>query len=384
MSIQSVKWKVPLADLSLDEEERLAVLRVLDSKWLTMGEVTAALEGAFARYVEAPHGIAVSSGTAALHIAAQLLGLGPGDEVLTPALTFVASVNAIVYTGARPVFVDVRSLEDWTIDPDDAQKKITPATRAIFVVHYGGYLCDMGAITTLARQHQLGVVEDAAHAPGARYDGKPAGTLGDVGCFSFFANKNLTSAEGGMVVTSSGEWAERARRLRSHGMTTVTWQRHAGHASSYDVLELGYNYRISDLHAAIGLAQLQKLDGNNARREALVARYVERLRRERRISLPFLSLRGKPAYHIFPILLGEDVDRQEFMQALKSRGIQTSVHYPPVHLFSWYRKQQIAAPGTLPLTEQIGRRMVTLPLYPTMGEEAVDAVAEAVHESLSR
>jgi dTDP-4-amino-4,6-dideoxygalactose transaminase len=380
----SIDWKVPLADLDLNDAERRAVLRVLESRWLTMGEATRALEGAFASYVGAPHAVAVSSGTAALHIAARLIGLGPGDEVLTPSLTFVASVNAVVYTGARPVFVDVRSLDDWTIDPDDARKKITPATRAIFPVHYGGYLCDMDALAALAREHGLAIVEDAAHAPGARLGGRAAGTFGDAGCFSFFTNKNLTSAEGGMVVVSQVDRAERARRLRSHGMTTVTWQRHAGHASSYDVLDLGYNYRITDLHAAIGLAQLEKLDGNNARRRKAVALYAEHLRDLPGLSLPFARPRGEPTHHIFPILLDEDVDRRVFMDGMRGRAIQTSIHYPPVHLFSWYRQHYGTGPGLLPVTEAIGRRMVTLPLYPSIGDDAVALVAGAVRDLLRR
>lgn len=379
----SIKWKVPLADLDLGEEERRAVLDVLDSRWLTMGEATSALEAAFAAALDVPHAVAVSSGTAALHIAARLIGLEPGDEVLTPSLTFVAGVNAIVYTGARPVFVDVRSLDDWTIDPDDVRRKVTPATRAIFLVHYGGYLCDMDALGLVAREHGLAIVEDAAHVPGAHLGGRAAGTLGAVGCFSFFPNKNMTSAEGGMVVTARADWAERARRLRSHGMTTVTWQRHAGHASSYDVLDLGYNYRITDVHAAIGLVQLQKLARNNARRKAAAERYAVLLRDIDGLTLPFSAPRGEPAYHIFPILLAEGIDRQAFMAGMRTHGVQTSVHYPPAHLFSWYRQQYATTTGSLPTTEAIGRRMVTLPLYPTMGDAGVEHVARAVRDALA-
>ena len=376
----STNWKIPLADLDLGEEERQAVLRVLDSTWLTMGEATGALEEAFAAYVGSPYAVAVSSCTAALHIAARLVGLCPGDEVITPALTFVASVNAMVYEGARPVFVDVRNLDDWTMDPDAIRERITPRTRAICVVHYGGYLCDMDAILDIAQRHRLAVIEDAAHAPGASDRGRSAGTFGDIGCFSFFTNKNMTSAEGGMVVTARPEWADRAHRLRSHGMTTVTWQRHAGHASTYDVLELGYNYRITDLHAAIGLVQLRKLDRNNARRAQLVRRYREQLEGLPAVSLPFATARGRPAHHLCPVLLASGTDRERFMQAMRERGIQTSVHYPPIHRFQWYREHFPAPAGRLPLTELIGQRMVTLPLFPAMGEASVDFVAAAVRE----
>lgn len=379
----SSRWKVPLADIDLGEEERQAVLRVLDSTWLTMGKATITFEQQFTAYLGAPDSVAVSSGTAALHIAARLAGLQSGDEVLVPSLTFVASANAMLYEGARPVFVDVKSSDDWTVDPDDIRAKVTPRTKAICVVHYGGYLCDMAAILDIAREHNLVVIEDAAHAPGARLEGQAAGTIGDIGCFSFFSNKNMTSAEGGMVVTTRHEWADRARRLRSHGMTTVTWQRHAGHASSYDVLELGYNYRMTDLHAAIGMVQLQKLEANNARRAALIHRYRTRLQDIPMVSVPFQVFRGQPAYHLSPVLLDDRIDRQSFMAAMRSEGIQTSVHYPPIHQFAWYRERFRIPSGTLPRTEQIGSHMVTLPLYPSLDEERVDAVVDAV-ERLAR
>lgn len=379
----SSRWKVPLADIDLGEEERQAVLRVLDSTWLTMGKATITFEQQFTAYLGAPDSVAVSSGTAALHIAARLAGLQSGDEVLVPSLTFVASANAMLYEGARPVFVDVKSSDDWTADPDDIRAKVTPRTKAICVVHYGGYLCDMAAILDIAREHNLVVIEDAAHAPGARLEGQAAGTIGDIGCFSFFSNKNMTSAEGGMVVTTRHEWADRARRLRSHGMTTVTWQRHAGHASSYDVLELGYNYRMTDLHAAIGMVQLQKLEANNARRAALIHRYRTRLQDIPMVSVPFQVFRGQPAYHLSPVLLDDRIDRQSFMAAMRSEGIQTSVHYPPIHQFAWYRERFRIPSGTLPRTEQIGSHMVTLPLYPSLDEERVDAVVDAV-ERLAR
>ena len=268
---QRMDWQVPLSDIDLGDAEIEAVEKVLRSRWLSMGPVTQQFEAAFAAMCGAKHAFAVSNGTTALHLAYAALGLGPGDEVIVPALTFVATANAIRYTGATPVFADVTSLDDLTISPADIAAKITPRTRAIAVMHYGGYLCDMDAILALAGQHGLAVVEDACHAPGATYDGRGAGTLGDVGCFSFFANKNIAIGEGGMVTTNRDDLAERIRLLRSHGMTTLTWDRHRGHAASYDVVATGFNYRLDEIHSALGLAQLGKLLENNRRRADLVA-----------------------------------------------------------------------------------------------------------------
>ena len=262
-------WQVPLSDIDLGDAEIEAVTRVLRSRWLSMGPVTQQFEAAFAAMCGSKHAFAVSNGTTALHLAYAALGLGPGDEVIVPALTFVATANAIRYTGATPVFADVTSLDDLTISPADIATKIGPRTRAIAVMHYGGYLCDMDAIAALARQHGLAVVEDACHAPGASYKEHGAGTLGDVGCFSFFANKNLATGEGGMVTTNRDDLAERIRLLRSHGMTTLTWDRHRGHAASYDVVATGFNYRLDEIHSALGLAQLGKLSANNRRRADL-------------------------------------------------------------------------------------------------------------------
>src|SRR6476469_10574113 len=296
-------WRIPLADVDMGEPEIAAVTEVLRSGWLTMGEKTQAFEAAMAARLGVRHAFAVANGTVALHLPYAALGLGPGDEVILPALTFVATANAATYTGATPVFADICGLHDLNIDPADVARRITPRTRAICVVHYAGYPVDMNPILALAREHGLGVVEDAAHAPGATYQGQSLGTLGDVGCFSFFSNKNLAVGEGGMVVTNRDDLAERIRLMRSHGMTTLTWDRHRGHASSYDVVSPGFNYRLDEIRAALGLAQLDRLDGNNARRKTLVDHYRELLAGVPGVEAPFTQPLGEPSYHIMPVLL---------------------------------------------------------------------------------
>lgn len=397
------EWKVPLFDLDLGEEEYGSVKGVLDSKWLTMGRVTKDFESAFADYLGVKHAMAVSSGTAAMHLAHHAVGLKQGDEVICPSLTFVATANAILYTGATAVFADIRSFDELTISPEDVESRIDERTRGIVVVHYAGFPCSMDRIMEMARDHDLFVIEDAAHAAGAEYSSKQeaqsskegdgqqttdngrghkAGTIGDIGCFSFFGNKNMTTAEGGMVVTNRDDLAEKIRIARSHGMTSLTWDRYKGHNFSYDVVGPGFNYRIDELRSSLGLVQLNKLDRNNRRRRLLWMLYAEKLSSLEEIKVPFCGFSGISSYHIFPILLSEEIDRKDFMEYLHKEGIQTSIHYPPIHLFSYYRK---LVPGThLPLTEHVGRREVTLPLFPAMEEQHVEYVVGAIKEYLVR
>lgn len=374
-----MEWRVPLADVRLGPEEESAVLDVLRSGWLTMGGVTQAFEQEFAAFVGAKHAFAVTNATAALHLACMAVGLGEGDEVIVPSLTFVATANAVRYTGANVVFADIES-EDWLcICPRSIEEKINERTRAIVVMHYAGFACDMPEILRVAKKYHLAVIEDAAHAVGASLDGKPLGTWGDVGCYSFFGNKNMTTAEGGVLVTDDDRLADKVRILRSHGMTTLTWDRHQGHASTYDVVDLGYNYRIDEIRAALGREQLKKLPAGNVRREVLVERYREELaERLPALGLPFSEKRGLSSQHIFPVLLPEGVDRGTFREALKADGIQTSFHYPPVHHFRIYRREG----EELWMTENAARRQVTLPLFPGMTDAQQNLVIESVVKAL--
>lgn len=305
-----------------------------------------------------------------------------GDDVVCPALTFVATANAIRYTGARPVFADVVSLDEWNVGRETIEAIATPATKAVIVVHYGGYPCDMAAICAWARDRRIFVIEDVAHAPGAHIGGRAMGSWGDFGCFSFFSNKNLTIGEGGMVTTNRDDVIVRLRRLRSHGMTTVTLDRHKGHAYSYDVTELGFNYRMSELNAALGLVQLADLGPRNAQRRQLVGHYRTRLSAIPRLSVPFQRARGEPAYHLTPVLLPQCADRSRVIDRLRAAGIQTGIHYRPVDTFTAYQEARLGSSPQLSFTHDIGDRQLTLPLYPSLGEKEVNYVCEHLTQTL--
>jgi len=378
-----MELRVPLSDMDYGPDEEQAALGVIHRRWLTMGSVTQELESAFSGFVGVKHALAVSNGTHALHLACLALGLGPGDEVIAPALTFVASTNAVLYTNAEVRFAEVIGPSDLNISPEDIKCQITDRTKAILVVHYGGYPCRMAEIMDFAGRHGLAVIEDAAHAPGAFLEGRHMGTWGDVGCFSFFSNKNLATGEGGMVITRRDDIAEKLRVLRSHGMTTLTWDRHRGHAFSYDVVALGNNYRIDEIRSALGLVQLKKLSVNNLRRKVITERYRQVLLGGAfpGVQVPFGDTPGEPSYHIFPMLLPEDVNRRSFMESMRNSGVQTSIHYPPIHQFTYYRERY---PGiSLPVTEAVAAREVTLPLFPGMRDEDVDYVLASVGEALA-
>lgn len=378
-----MEWRVPLSDIDFGPEEAEAVQQVVRSRWLTMGAITQKFEQEFAVYTGARHAIAVTNATAALHIACVVAGLGPGDEVILPSLTFVATANAVRYTGACPVFADIEGSTNLNISAQTIEACLTNRTRAIIVVHYGGYACDMPAILKIAQKHGLFVIEDAAHAIGAQFADRMLGTWGQIGCYSFFSNKNMTTGEGGMLVTNDDQLAERLRLLRSHGMTSLTWDRHNGHAWSYDVVELGYNYRIDEIRSALGRVQLQKLAHNNQLRRDKTTMYHQALKELcPTIIIPFEKHTGISASHLLPILLPVNTPRVAFMDTMKSKGIQTSIHYPPIHLFSAYREHNASISRKLENTESLAVREVTLPLYPSLSDANINLVVEAVHDSL--
>ena len=381
-------WRIPLFDLSVDEDEVQAVARVLRSKWISMGDLTRQFETQFAQMHDAKHAIAVCNGTAALHLALKVLGIKEGDEVICPSLTFVATANAILYVGARPVFAEITSKYDLTISCDDIEEKVTEKTKALVVVHYGGWPCEMERILEIVKKHGLTVIEDAAHAPLAQYRNTKVGTLGDVGCFSFFSNKNMTTAEGGMMTTNNDEIAERLRLMRSHGMTAISFDRFAGHASSYDVIDLGFNYRLDDIRSSIGLTQLKKVASFNKAREELTKLYRDKLRDAKELIVPFgdhmeAGSERLSSFHIFPVLISANrLKRDTVKERLAAKGVQTSVHYQPVHLFRIYRERFGCKRGDLPLTEWVADHEITLPLYPGMTEDDVTYVTDSLKECL--
>jgi dTDP-4-amino-4,6-dideoxygalactose transaminase len=366
-----MKWRYPLSDIDLGREEERQILKVLRSKWLSTGPVTERFERAYSRYLGGGFALAVSNGTAALHLALACMDLKQGDEVILPSLTFVATANAVLYVGGKPIFADLVSTDDLNISPEEIEKKVSKRTKAIVVMHYGGFPCDMESILSIAKQHRLHVVEDAAHAPGAEYHGGKCGTLGEIGCFSFFSNKNLVTGEGGMVFTRNRTFAEKMRRMRSHGMKALSWDKYRGRLSSYDIAELGYNYRTTEIQSALGLVQLKKLVRNNQRRRRLVEAYRSELQGTEEISIPFSGYGTGPSYHLFSILISPFIPRDRVMEGLRGYRIQTSIHYTPVHLFSLYRKEFGYRKGMLPITEEVGRREITLPLHPGMDGDDV-------------
>lgn len=379
-------WKVQLFELNYDHRELQAVTEVVRSGWITMGERTKSFERRFGEFLGGDVSCtAVSSGTAALHMAMLAADVGPGDEVIVPALTFVADINVVRLAGACPVLVDCTSYDDWNLSPEGVAAAITPRTKAVVVVHYGGYACHMDAVSRAIREHAAGrdirLIEDAAHAPGADYRGRTCGTLGDIGCFSFFTNKNLSIGEGGMYVTSRQDLHEKGRHLRSHGMTSLTLDRYAGRCISYDVIQPGLNYRMDEFRAAIGLVQLEKLPQANRHRGELVERYRELLSEVRRIHVPFRRYdMGGPSFHIFPILLDGSVDRTAVIEGLKEQGIQSSIHYPAFQEFTAYREANLS---DTPIASDISRRELTLPLFSTMTLDQVEYVCATLTRLLA-
>jgi dTDP-4-amino-4,6-dideoxygalactose transaminase len=376
-------WRVPFFDTKFGAEEEAAVLRPLRAGWLTMGEEVIQLEHELKLASGAKHAVAVTNCTAALHLASVALGIGPGDEVLCPTLTFCATANAPRSTGASVQFCESLSSDDLTIDPDSVKRRLSPRTRAIFVVHYAGFSCQIEEILALAEERNVPVIEDCAHALFTTRRGKALGLFGKVGCFSFFSNKNATCGEGGALLTDDDALAERLRLLRSHGMTSLTLDRYKGRAFSYDVTEAGFNYRLDEIRAALMRAQLRKLAEFLVRRRELFRHYLKMLLGSS-ITVPFASGRfveelPDTGVHLMPVLLPAGTDRLAIMEYLKQRGIQTSIHYPLVHEFSAYRESQQSLPGT----EEIGRRQLSLPFYPGLEFEDVDFVVGALLQGLA-
>jgi dTDP-4-amino-4,6-dideoxygalactose transaminase len=366
-----------VAEPILGPEEKAALSDVVDCGWITMGDRVRAFERAFAEKHGAADAVAVSSCTAALHLILQTLGIGPGDEVLVPSLTFVATVSCVLYAGATPVFVDVESLDWPLISRADAAAKCTAKTKAVIVMHYAGYLADRDAWRDFASSRCLLLIEDAAHAAGA----EQAGTFGHAAAFSFYGNKNMTTAEGGVVTARDEDVLEKIRQMRNHGMTSSTFQRFSNQTVAYDVTMLGYNYRMDELRAAVGLAQLKKLNAWNDKRRTLTQLYMQWLKeRCPSVGLLFVNWQAPSeqisSHHIMPIVLPEDADRQSVIDGLRDAGIQTSNHYPPVHQLSFYRSHFPSV--RLPRTEEFARRELTLPLHPRMEEWQVESVASAL------
>ncbi len=393
-------YKIPLFDLNFDEAEENAVLETIRSKWISTGPKTMEFENKFASMLNVKHSIALSNCTVALHLAMKLLDIKNGDEVICPSLTFVATANCIRYVDAIPVFADVKSFEDLTIDPEDIERKISLQTKALIVMHYGGFACNMERIMVIAKKYNLKVIEDACHGPLSEYStneifqkksrqavenvnsgielkkARKLGTIGDIGCFSFFSNKNISTGEGGMLVSNNSQYYEKAKLLRSHGMTSLSYERAKGHSTSYDVVDLGYNYRMDDIRSSIGIVQLNKIENDLKKRAEVRKMYIKKLSKIKEIIIPFEKYNEFSSNYIFPIVLKNSTcDKRDLIRTkLADAGIQTSVHYPAVHKFSFYKDFHTE----LPKTDYVADNLITMPMYANLKEDDIKYICEQI------
>jgi perosamine synthetase len=371
---------IPYGRQTVDEADIQAVIEVLRSDWLTTGPRVPEFEAAVARYAGARFAVAVSSGTAALHCAMYALGIGPGHEVIVPTMTFAATANCVVYQGGTPVFVDV-SPDTLLIDPDEVERKITPQTKAIVAVDYAGQPCDYDALRAIAGRYHLALIDDACHALGAADRGGTIGSRADLTVFSFHPVKHITTGEGGMITTDEVQFANRLRIFRNHGITSDHHQREAQGSWFYEMVDLGYNYRITDFQCALGTSQLQKLPRWLARRHEIARQFDTGLAGINGIEPLAVKSGVRHAYHLYVVRLDRDkagIDRGEFFQALRSRGIGVNVHYIPVHLHPFYQNRFGTRRGLCPVAESAYEQILSLPMYPAMTDADINMVIDTV------
>lgn len=365
--------RIPLSRPSLGEEEKEAVLAVLESGFLSLGEQHATFEREFAEYLGVPYAVSCNSGTSALHMAMLILGIGPGDEVITTPFSFIASSNCILMVGATPVFVDIDP-HTYNLDVSQIEARITPRTKAILPVHVFGYPANMNAILDLARRYDLRVVEDACEALGSTYDGKKVGTIGDLAAFGFYPNKQMTTGEGGMLVTRSAEWAELARSLRNQGRGKEgVWLVHE---------RLGFNYRLDEMSAAVGLAQLRKLDRLLAKRAQVARWYDDRLRELPDVVLPPRPAGERMSWFVYVVRFANQQQRDRVMEGLLANGIGCRPYFSPIHLQPFYRQRFGYRPGDFPVTERVARTALALPFFADLREDEVEYVVERIKRYL--
>jgi perosamine synthetase len=376
---------LPYGHQWLDEEDIAAVVEVLRSDWLTTGPKVDEFERAFAETVGAREAVAVSSGTAALHAAMYAIGIGPGDEVIVPAMTFAASANCVVFQRGVPVFTDV-SPDTLLLDPAQVEARITPRTKAIIAVDYAGQPCDYDALRAIAYKHGLTLVADACHALGGAYKGSPVGSLADLSVFSFHPVKHITSGEGGMITTDDPQLAQRMRIFRNHGITSDHRQREQQGSWFYEMVDLGYNYRITDIQCALGLSQLRKLSAWVKRRQEIAQRYNAAFAEVPSVRPLQLRPEVSHAYHLYIVQLDLSqlrATRSQIFAALRAEGIGVNVHYIPVHLHPFYRERFGTGPGLCPVAEAAYERLISLPIFPAMRDDDVESVIIAIRKVLS-
>src|SRR5215831_18054822 len=365
----------------IGEEEICSVVETLRSGWLTTGSKAKRFEEDFKKYIGTIHAVAVNSGTAALHLALDATGIGPGDEVIVPTMTFTATAEVVIYLGARPILVDCEP-DTLNLDPSDIERKISPRTKAIIPVHFGGQPCDMERILEIAEEYELKVIEDAAHALPASYRHKKVGAIGDITCFSFYATKTITTGEGGMATTENSEWAQRMRMMSLHGISHDAWKRYTKEGSwYYEILYPGFKYNLTDIAAAIGIEQLKKCNDFWEARQRIAMNYAKAFADLQEIQLPTCRNAVQHAWHLFVIQLNLErlkINRNQFIEALRDKEIGTSVHFIPLHLHPYYRNKFGYKPEDFPNASKAFERIVSLPIFPGMTEANVRDVIVAV------
>jgi perosamine synthetase len=373
---------LPYGRQSIGEDDIQAVIEVLRSDWLTTGPKVGEFEEAFAARVAAKHAVSFSSGTAALHGAAFAAGLKAGDEAITTPMTFAATANCVLYQGATPVFADV-SPDTLNLDPEKVAERITPRTRAILPVDYAGHPAEMDAFLNLAADHDLIVIEDACHALGAEYQRQRTGSIADMTVFSFHPVKHLATGEGGMVTTARPELAETLRQFRNHGISSDARQRQSAGQWCYEMVSLGFNYRLTDIASALGLSQLKNLEANLVRRREIASRYTAAFRDLAAVTLPAVRHGVNPAWHLYPLRFnpGElTADRGQVFRALRAENIGVNVHYIPVHRHPYYRDRFGYRGGEYPIAEDAYERLISIPMFHGMGDRDVEDVIDAVRK----
>lgn len=379
-----IKKNIPYGRQWVEEDDIAAVVEVLRSDWLTTGPKVTEFEEVFARFAGAKYAVAVSNGTAALHAAMYALGIGPGDEVIVPPITFATTANCVVFQGGRPVFADVDQ-KTLLLDPGAVEKKITSKTRAIIAVDYTGHPCEYDTLRALARRYSLALVADACHALGGSYKGRPVGSLADLSTFSLHPVKPITTGEGGVITTDEEQWAQRMRLFRNHGITTDYRQREQQGSWFYEMVDLGYNYRLTDFQCALGISQLRKLPSWILRRQEIAQRYDEAIAEMTGVVPLEVRPEVSHAYHLYMIKLdpAEVGDKRAMIfQALRQEGLGVNVHYIPVHLHPFYRQQFGTGPGLCPVAEAAYEKLITLPIFPRMSSNDVEYVIGALRRVL--
>lgn len=373
-------YNIPLFDLNYGKEEENAVVETIRSKWISTGPKCEELENMFRDCIGVKYALSVSNCTAALHLACLCVGISEGDEIICPSLTFAATVNAIRYVGGVPIFCDIIGYDNLSIDHDKIESLITNKTKAIIVMDYAGFPCNMDFIVEIAKKYSLEIIEDCCHGPLSEFKGKKLGSFGSVGCFSFFSNKNISTGEGGLIATNNIDIYKKASLLRSHGMTTMSYQRSSGHATKYDIVTLGYNYRFDDIRASLAIEQLKKLKNDLLIRQEIRDAYISELECIDEIIIPFKNHEGFVSNYIMPLVLNKSTkDKRDYVRHyLHEYGIQTSIHYPAVHKFSIYNEFS----RYLPITEYVADNEITIPMYSSLSNDQIKYICNTIKSAL--